>query len=95
LFGVVATALTAPARIAAMAGVPVLPCSIARKPGGRGYLLTIYPPLADFPSGEGERDALVINRAIERLIRENPEQYLWVHKRYKRRPDGTSGVYPD
>jgi KDO2-lipid IV(A) lauroyltransferase len=94
LFGVEATALTAPARIAAMAGVPVMPCCIARQAWGRGYVLTIHPPLPDFPSGHDERDALTVNRATESLIRENPGQYLWVHKRYKRRPDGSFGIYP-
>lgn len=94
LFGVAATALTAPARIAAMAGVPVMPCGIARKPLGRGYLLTINPPLPRFPSGDDEADALTVNRATEALVRENPGQYLWIHKRYKRRPDGSFGIYP-
>jgi len=94
LFGVDATALTAPARIAAMSGVPVMPCCIERRPWGRGYVLTIQPPLPDFPTGHDERDALTVNRATEALIRENPGQYLWVHKRYKRRPDGSFGIYP-
>jgi KDO2-lipid IV(A) lauroyltransferase len=93
LFGVEATALTAPGRIAAMAGVPVLPCGIQRKPMGRGYLLTINPPLAGFPTEDDRRDALAVNKAVERLIRSNPEQYLWIHKRYKRRPDGSFGTY--
>jgi KDO2-lipid IV(A) lauroyltransferase len=95
LFGVPATALTAPARIAAMAAVPVLPALIERKPGGRGYRLTIDPPLDQFPSGDDLADARAINRATEDLIRRNPEQYLWIHKRYKRRPDGSFGIYPD
>jgi KDO2-lipid IV(A) lauroyltransferase len=94
LFGVEATALTAPARIAAMAAVPVMPCGIERKPRGRGYLLTIHPPLPDFPTGNDESDALTVNRATEALIRANPGQYLWIHKRYKRRPDGSFGIYP-
>ena len=94
LFGVPATALTAPARIAAMAGVPVMPSGIARKPWGRGYRLTINPPLQGFPSGDDEADALTVNRATEALVRENPGQYLWIHKRYKRRPDGSFGIYP-
>jgi Kdo2-lipid IVA lauroyltransferase/acyltransferase len=94
LFGVEASALTAPARIAQMAGVPVMPCCIERKPGARGYRLTIGSPLPDFPSGDNERDALSINQATEALIRQNPEQYLWIHKRYKRRPDGSFGIYP-
>jgi KDO2-lipid IV(A) lauroyltransferase len=94
LFGIAATALTAPARIAGMAGVPVMPCCIERKPKGKGYRLTIEAPLDGFPAGDDERDALKINQAIERLILKNPEQYLWIHKRYKRRPDGTFGIYP-
>lgn len=94
LFGVEATALTAPSRIAAIAGVPVLPCCIERKPGGRGYLLTIRAPLENFPTGDDVQDAGTINRATEELIRSNPEQYLWIHKRYKRRPDGSFGIYP-
>jgi KDO2-lipid IV(A) lauroyltransferase len=93
LFGVEATALTAPARIAAMADVPVLPSGLRRLPWGRGYRLTIEPPLSDFPSGDDRRDAMTINAAIEALIRMNPEQYLWIHKRYKRRPDGSFGIY--
>ena len=92
LFGVEATALTAPARIAGMAGVPVMPCCVKRV--RNGYRLTIGAPLESFPSGDDMADALAINRATESLIRENPEQYLWIHKRYKRRPDGSFGIYP-
>jgi KDO2-lipid IV(A) lauroyltransferase len=93
LFGVDATALTAPARIAGMADVPVLPCSIRRRAWGRGYVLTINPSLEDFPAGDDRVDALAINRATEALILSNPGQYLWIHKRYKRRPDGSFGIY--
>lgn len=95
LFGVEATALTAPARIAAMAGVPVMPCGVERLARGRGYRLTIGEPLGNFPTGNDEDDALTISRAIEALILRNPEQYLWIHKRYKRRPDGSFGIYED
>jgi KDO2-lipid IV(A) lauroyltransferase len=77
-----------------MAGVPVMPCCIERMPRAAGSRLTIGAPLIDFPSDDDDRDALVINRAVEALIRKNPEQYLWVHKRYKRRPDGSFGIYP-
>ena len=95
LFGLEATALTAPARIAAMARVPVMPCGVERLPQGRGYRLTIGAPLEGFPTGDDRADALRINQAIEALIRANPDQYLWIHKRYKRRPDGRFGIYPE
>jgi KDO2-lipid IV(A) lauroyltransferase len=94
LFGVEANALTAPARIAGMTGVSVMPSWVARKPWGGGYVLTILPPLSDFPTGDDYRDALTINQVTENLIRRNPEQYLWTHRRYKRRPVGGERLYP-
>jgi len=93
-FGVPATALTAPARIAKISGAAVVPYYIARKPRGRGYRLTFLPPLQNFPCNDPEQDALVINRVIEKMILQNPRQYLWSHKRYKNRPDGRRGMYP-
>ena len=94
LFDVEATALTAPARIASMAQAPVLPCSIERKAKAAGYQLRIGKPIEGFPSGDDLDDAITINRVTEQLIRDNPAQYLWIHKRYKRRPDGSFGIYP-
>lgn len=93
-FGVQASALTAPARFAQMTDAAVVPYYIQRKPKGQGYKLVILPPLENFPSGETEKDALVINQALEHLIMQNPEQYLWIHKRYKNRPNGESAIYP-
>ena len=93
-FGVDATALTAPARIAKISGAPVVPYYIQRKPSGQGYKLTILPALRNFPSNDAEQDALRINQVIEQMIMENPEQYLWVHKRYKNRPAGQQRIYP-
>lgn len=93
-FGVGATALTAPARIAKISGAPVVPFYIKRKAYGRGYRLTILPPMQDFPCGNAEADALAINRVIEQMILRNPQQYLWIHKRYKHRADGRQGMYP-
>jgi KDO2-lipid IV(A) lauroyltransferase len=94
LFGVDATALTAPARIAKISGAPIVPYYIRRKPRGQGYKLMFLPPLENFPVNNAEEDALAINRVIEYMIMQNPEQYLWTHKRYKHRPDGRKGIYP-
>lgn len=93
-FGVQASALTAPARFAEMTGAAVVPYYIMRKPGGQGYKLTILPALEDFPTDNTEADALRINQALENLIMQNPEQYLWAHKRYKNRPPGEAEIYP-
>jgi KDO2-lipid IV(A) lauroyltransferase len=92
-FGVDATALTAPARFASISGAPVVPYLIQRKPGGAGYKLTILPALDNFPTEDTEQDARRINETLEELIMKNPDQYLWIHKRYKSRPPGGSVVY--
>jgi Kdo2-lipid IVA lauroyltransferase/acyltransferase len=92
-FGVDATALTAPARFASMTGAPVVPYLIQRKVKGGGYKLTVLPALENFPAGDEIADAQRINEVLEKLIMKNPDQYLWVHKRYKSRPPGSSKVY--
>lgn len=53
----------------------------------KGYMIKFYPGLADFPSGDDIADINRINRQVEKMILEAPEQYLWMHKRYKTRPD--------
>lgn len=93
-FGVQASALTAPARFAQMTNAAVVPYYILRKPNGKGYKLVILAPLENFPGGNTEEDALVVNQTLEHLIMQNPEQYLWAHKRYKNRPEGEASVYP-
>ncbi|MDQ1362623.1 MAG: Lipid biosynthesis lauroyl acyltransferase [Pseudomonadota bacterium] len=92
-FGVDATALTAPARFASISGAPVVPYFIRRLPGGAGYKLTVLPALENFPAGDAVQDARRINTVLENMIMQNPDQYLWVHKRYKRRPPGASAIY--
>ena len=93
-FGVQATALTAPARIAKISGAAVVPYYIARKADASGYRMVFLPALEDFPSGDAVADARLVNRVIEDMIMRNPRQYLWVHQRYKNRPDGRRGMYP-
>ncbi len=93
-FGVDATALTAPARIAKIADAPVVPYYIERKPKGRGYRLSVLPALENFPTDDAQSDALRINQMLEQLIMRNPDQYLWVHKRYKNRPEDQPPIYP-
>ena len=93
-FGVDATALTAPARFAKISGAPVVPYYIQRKAKGTGYRLTILPALENFPTDNAEQDAHCINQVLEHMIMKNPQQYLWVHKRYKNRPEGSERIYP-
>ncbi|MCK9532307.1 MAG: LpxL/LpxP family Kdo(2)-lipid IV(A) lauroyl/palmitoleoyl acyltransferase [Gammaproteobacteria bacterium] len=93
-FGVPTATLTTTARLARLAGAPVLPFYSERLPGEQGYVIRVGAPLENFPSGDDLADATAINRAIEAQVRRTPEQYLWLHKRFKTRPLGEPPVYP-
>ncbi len=84
-FGLQAATTPATARLAERTGCVVLPCYPQRLPGGR-YRLIIEPPLTEFPSGDIHADTERINQLIEGWIRQQPEQYLWVRKRFRSRP---------
>ena len=62
-----------------------------RLPGNQGYRAIIHPPLENFPSDSPVADAEAFNRMIEDHARGVPEQYLWIHKRFK----GLTEDYPD
>lgn len=66
-----------------------------RLEGRKGYELVILPPLEDFPSGDDVEDARSVNAVIEQHVRRSPEQYLWVHRRFKTRPTEGENVYAE
>ena len=92
--GVQTATISAGSRIAQSSGGAMLPFYPERKKDGSGYIIWIEPPLVDFPSGDDIRDTTAINASIEKFVRQNPEQYLWVHKRFKTRPPGEPAIYP-
>ena len=92
-FGVEAASITMTARIARMTGAPVLPLRMHRNPDNYTYTLEYLPPLEDFPSGDDVADATRVNEIIEKMIRVHPEQYLWMHRRFKTRPDPEDPSY--
>ena len=92
-FGVQAASITATSRIARMSGAAIVPFFQTRLPDNRGYRLTLYPALQDFPGENVEDDTRRINELVEAAIREQPEQYLWVHRRFKTRPPGEDKLY--
>lgn len=83
---------TSTSRIARMTGAAVLPYFPERLPDGR-YRLIIGAPLENFPSDDPAADAARLNALIEARVREVPEQYLWIHRRFKRRPPSYPDVY--
>jgi len=96
-FNKLATAITAPSRLAKATNAALVPYWIQRhKDPASGkliYELHIQPAVENFPTEDLQADAARINAINEALVRENPEQYLWVHKRYKTRPEGEEAVY--
>lgn len=93
LFGEPALTNTAISRIARISGAAVLPYFPRRLPDWRGYRLTIAPPLDDFPSDDPVADTRRLVARLETFVREAPEQYWWVHKRFKGRPPPLPDVY--
>jgi KDO2-lipid IV(A) lauroyltransferase len=84
-FGIPAATNTGTSRLAKVARAPVLLFFGYRLPGGQGYRLVIRPPLAGFPTDDPSADATRINGLIEQAVRLAPEQYLWIHRRFKKR----------
>jgi KDO2-lipid IV(A) lauroyltransferase len=92
-FGIPAATLTATSRLARVSGAPVVPFFQRRLPGARGYELTLLAALEGFPGEDVEQDTRRITNLIEARIRLQPEQYLWVHRRFKTRPAGEPPMY--
>jgi len=72
----------------------MIPIGIWQKPSGAGYLLKFTAPVEGYPGDDEIADAAVMNERIEALVRERPDQYFWLHKRFKSRPDGAPRFYP-
>jgi len=71
----------------------VLVSRCVRRDDGSGYDLYYETPLENFPSNDNKADAERVNRLVEDAIRKAPEQYLWVHRRFKTRPDADMPSY--
>ena len=92
-FGIPAATITATHHLARMSGAVVIPFFHRRLPDNRGYALRLGAPLEHVPSDNVIKDTARVNASIEQMVREAPEQYLWVHKRFKTRPGGEPSIY--
>jgi KDO2-lipid IV(A) lauroyltransferase len=93
-FGVQAATITGLSRLARLARAVIVPAVTQQLPGAQGYVLRFYPAWENFPSGDAEADARRMNEFIEERVREMPEQYYWLHKRFKTRPPDGTAFYP-
>lgn len=92
-FGVDAATITGLSRLARAAKAAVVPCITRMLPGGQGYVVDVGEAWEDFPTDDVSADTARMNAYIESIVRTQPEQYYWVHRRFKTRPEGQPGVY--
>jgi len=92
-FGVQAATVTALSRLARLADAVIVPVVVRQLPGGEGYVLRMYPAWESYPGESVEADTRHMNAFIEQRVLEMPEQYYWVHKRFKTRPEGEPRIY--
>ena len=92
-FGVSTATATATARIAELTQAQVMFIYCLPRKDKRGYEVVIKEPLANFPSDDALQDANHINHCIEEIVKLQPENYMWVHRRFKTRPPGEEWVY--
>jgi len=92
-FGVPTATITALGRLARITGAAVIPCVTWYLPEEGRYLFSLSPPLRDFPSGDTVADTERMNRELEAMIRQHPEQYMWSLRLFKTRPNGAPSPY--
>ncbi len=92
-FGIPAATISGLSRLARVAGARVVPCVTRMLPDGAGYVTEIGNAWENFPTEDVEADTARMNSWIEDVIRTMPEQYYWVHRRFKTRPEGEPRPY--
>lgn len=92
-FGVQAATVTALSRLSRIGNTVIVPVVVRQLPGSEGYVMRMYPAWENYPGESVEADTRRMNAFIEERVLEMPEQYYWVHKRFKTRPEGEPRIY--
>ena len=95
-FGIPAATVPVLSRLAAVSRAVVIPAITRRRADGKGYIVKIYEAWENFPTDDLVADTRRMNEFLEARIREMPEQYFWIHKRFRTRPndEGAKSFYP-
>ena len=89
--GIQTATVTAPSQLAKMGRAKVVAYLAVRNADATAYDVYVSPQLKGYGEGDEQKDAEILNRFVEeKKVREFPDQYLWVHRRFKSRPDGES-----
>lgn len=92
-FGIPTATLTATARLVELTGCRVVPMFPRYDEATGQYVVQFHPPLEDFPTGDIVADLTRVNAMLEEQVRKTPEQYWWIHRRFKTRPEGEPPFY--
>jgi KDO2-lipid IV(A) lauroyltransferase len=92
-FGVPAATVTATAKLMRMGKANPVFVAHKRDLITKQYTVTFSLPDPAFPTGDDVTDATIINGMLEHAIKQQPDQYMWVHRRFKTRPEGEPSVY--
>jgi KDO2-lipid IV(A) lauroyltransferase len=79
------------AKLAARSGAAVIPGFAVWREAEQRYVLRFYPELP--MSGDAAADTALIQASVEAAIREYPDQWLWIHRRWKTQPEGAPPIY--
>jgi len=90
-FGIQTATASATSRLAKNNNTRVIPYSFVRTKSG--YSMSFEKPISNYPSNDPVQDATVVNKILEKQIKKSPEQYLWVHRRFKTRPNDEKNFY--
>jgi lipid A biosynthesis lauroyl/palmitoleoyl acyltransferase len=90
-FGIQTATASATSRLAKNNNTRVVPYSFVRTKNG--YSMSFEKPISNYPSNDPVQDATVVNKILEKQIKKSPEQYLWVHRRFKTRPNDEKNFY--